>query len=126
MKDIMLIQNEDGVTYDWDFLNGDLNVINGNASLKNSIIHSILLHKDEMDVPVYEGKGALIQELVKLPFTDTNRDMIEETIRATLQEIDGVQACDITLEFNDETDSVKIKDIQILKDTGEEVDLGGL
>lgn len=118
MKDIQLVSNGNGV-YDWNFVDNDLCVVNGNQRLLSAVLHAVLLHQNELDQELYMNKGCLAHDYVKELATESNIEKISDIIRTTIKEIYGVTDC--TVNLNNNEGLIAISQITIQKDDGKEV-----
>ena len=123
MKDIMLTNTGDG-TYDWTFKDNDLEVVNGVLDLRNQVIHALLLKRDELRASVYEGKGSFLEDYVKMKNSEKNKELVKNSLEATVNEIDGVYASNITIDIVD--GQLLVADVTLIRDDGREVDIGAI
>lgn len=123
MKDIALTSNGNG-TYDWTFKDNDLEVVNGVLDLRNQVIHALLLKRDELRASVYEGKGSFLEDYVKMKNSEKNKELVKNSLEATVNEIDGVYASNITVDVVD--GQLLVADVTLIRDDGREVDIGAI
>ena len=123
MKDIALTSNGDG-TYDWTFKNNDLEVVNGVLDLRNQVIHAVLLRRDELDAGSYTGKGSVLEDYVKMKDSEKNKELLKNSLEATVNEISGVYASNITVDVVD--GQLLVADVVLVRDDGREVDIGAI
>lgn len=123
MKDIALTSNGDG-TYDWTFKNNDLEVVNGVLDLRNQVIHAVLLRRDELDAGIYMGKGSVLEDYVKMKDSEKNKELLKNSLEATVNEISGVYASNITVDVVD--GQLLVADVVLVRDDGREVDIGAI
>lgn len=123
MKDIALTSNGDG-TYDWTFKNNDLEVVNGVLDLRNQVIHAVLLRRDELDAGIYTGKGSVLEDYVKMKDSEKNKELLKNSLEATVNEISGVYASNIAVDVVD--GQLLVADVVLVRDDGREVDIGAI
>ena len=123
MKDINLTNTGNG-TYDWTFKDNDLEVVNGVLDLRNQVIHALLLKRDELRVSVYEGKGSFLEDYVKMKNSEKNKELVKNSLEATVNEIDGVYASNITIDIVD--GQLLVADVTLIRDDGREVNIGAI
>ena len=123
MKDINLT-NTGGGTYDWTFKNNDLEVVDGVLDLRNQVIHALLLKRDELRASVYEGKGSFLEDYVKMKNSEKNKELVKNSLEATVNEIDGVYASNITIDIQD--GQLLIANVTLIREDGREVDIGAI
>lgn len=123
MKDIKLTNTGNG-TYDWTFKDNDLEVVNGVLDLRNQVIHALLLKRDELRASVYEGKGSFLEDYVKMKNSEKNKELVKNSLEATVNEIDGVYASNITVDVVD--GQLLVADVTLIRDDGREVDIGAI
>lgn len=123
MKDIKLTNTGDG-TYDWTFKNNDLEVVNGVTGLRNQVIHAVLLRRDELDAGIYTGKGSSLEGYVKMKNSEKNKELVKNSLEATVNEIDGVYASNITVDVVD--GQLLVADVTLIRDDGREVNIGAI
>lgn len=123
MKDIKLTNTGDG-TYDWTFKDNDLEVVNGVLDLRNQVIHALLLKRDELRASVYEGKGSFLEDYVKMKNSEKNKELVKNSLEATINEISGVYASNITVDVVD--GQLLVADVTLIRDDGREVNIGGI
>lgn len=123
MKDITLTNTGNG-TYDWTFKDNDLEVVNGVLDLRNQVIHALLLKRDELRASVYEGKGSFLEDYVKMKNSEKNKELVKNSLEATINEIDGVYASNITIDIVD--GQLLVADVTLIRDDGREVDIGAI
>lgn len=123
MKDITLTNTGNG-TYDWTFKDNDLEVVNGVLDLRNQVIHALLLKRDELRASVYEGKGSFLEDYVKMKNSEKNKELVKNSLEATVNEIDGVYASNITIDIVD--GQLLVADVTLIRDDGREVDIGAI
>lgn len=123
MKDIELVRSGVG-TYDWRFSMGDLSVVNGIIALRNSVIHAVLLHLGELSQEVYKNKGSLAYSYAKAKDTETNRKYIEESLTATIKEVDGVYDAKVKVETKNAY--TLVSEVTITRNNGDEVVIGAI
>ena len=123
MKDIALTSNGDG-TYDWTFKNNDLEVVNGVLDLHNQVIHAVLLRRDELDACIYTGKGSVLEDYVKMKDSEKNKELVKNSLEATVNEIGGVYASNITIDIQD--GQLLIANVTLIREDGREVDIGAI
>ena len=123
MKDINLTNTGNG-TYDWTFKDNDLEVVNGVLDLRNQVIHALLLKRDELRASVYEGKGSFLEDYVKMKNSEKNKELVKNSLEATVNEIDGVYASNITIDVVD--GQLLVADVTLIRDDGREVNIGAI
>jgi len=123
MKDIALTSNGDG-TYDWTFKNNDLKVVNGVTGLRNQVIHAVLLRRDELNAGIYKEKGSFLEDYVKMKNSEKNKELVKNSLEATINEINGVYASNITIDIVD--GQLLIANVTLIRDDGREVNIGGI
>ena len=123
MKDIKLTNTGDG-TYDWTFKDNDLEVVNGVLDLRNQVIHALLLKRDELRASVYDGKGSFLEDYVKMKNSEKNKELVKNSLEATINEISGVYASNITIDIVD--GQLLIANVTLIRDDGREVDIGAI
>lgn len=123
MKDIKLTNTGDG-TYDWTFTDNDLEVVNGVTGLRNQVIHAVLLRRDELDAGIYTGKGSSLEDYVKMKNSEKNKELVKNSLEATINEIDGVYASNITIDIQD--GQLLIANVTLIREDGREVNIGGI
>lgn len=123
MKDIKLTNTGDG-TYDWTFTDNDLEVVNGVTGLRNQVIHAVLLRRDELDAGIYTGKGSSLEDYVKMKNSEKNKELVKNSLEATINEIDGVYASNIAIDVVD--GQLLIANVTLIRDDGREVNIGGI
>ena len=123
MKDITLTNTGSG-TYDWTFKDNDLEVVNGVLDLRNQVIHALLLKRDELRASVYEGKGSFLEDYVKMKNSEKNKELVKNSLEATVNEIDGVYASNITIDIQD--GQLLIANVTLIREDGREVDIGAI
>lgn len=122
MNDIELIRNRNGKTFDWHFINGDINVVNGDNALRNSVIHAVLLKYGELQQEIYKNKGSRVHEFIRAKPSKTMLDYMAEAIKAAIKELPGVYDAKVIVV----TDNISkaISDITVIKNDGSEVIIG--
>ena len=123
MKDINLTNTGSG-TYDWTFKDNNLEVVNGVLDLRNQVIHALLLKRDELRVSVYEGKGSFLEDYVKMKNSEKNKELVKNSLEATVNEIDGVYASNITIDI--QNGQLLIANVTLIREDGREVDIGAI
>lgn len=123
MKDINLTNTGNG-TYDWTFKDNDLEVVNGVLDFRNQVIHALLLKRDELRASVYEGKGSFLEDYVKMKNSEKNKELVKNSLEATVNEIGGVYASNITVDVVD--GQLLVADVTLIRDDGREVDIGAI
>ena len=123
MKDINLTNTGDG-TYDWTFKDNDLEVVNGVLDLRNQVIHALLLKRDELRASVYDGKGSFLEDYVKMKNSEKNKELVKNSLEATVNEISGVYASNITIDIQE--GQLLIANVTLIRDDGREVDIGAI
>ena len=123
MKDIKLTNTGNG-TYDWTFKNNDLEVVDGVLDLRNQVIHAVLLRRDELDAGIYTGKGSFLEDYVKMKNSEKNKELVKNSLEATVNEIDGVYASNITVDVVD--GQLLVADVTLIRDDGREVNIGAI
>lgn len=123
MKDIALTSNGDG-TYDWTFKDNDLEVVNGVTGLRNQVIHAVLLRRDELNAGIYKEKGSFLDDYVKMKNSEKNKELVKNSLEATINEISGVYASNITIDIVD--GQLLIANVTLIRDDGREVNIGGI
>lgn len=123
MKDIMLTNTGDG-TYDWTFTDNDLEIVNGVTGLRNQVIHAVLLKRDELSSSIYKDKGSSLEDYVKMKNSERNKELLRNSLEATVNEIDGVYASNITIDIVD--GQLLVADVTLIRDDGREVDIGAI
>ena len=122
VNDIELIPTKNGC-YDWNFGVNDLSVVSGNATIRNAVIHTVLLKPYELSNSTYANLGNLAYEYVKEAPTPHVKTLITEHIRNACMEISGVEDAIVEVTL---TDIEAIVNITIIKENGEEVDINGI
>lgn len=123
MKDIMLTNTGDG-TYDWTFTDNDLEIVNGVTGLRNQVIHAVLLKRDELSSSIYKDKGSSLEDYVKMKNSERNKELLRNSLEATVNEIDGVYASNITIDIQD--GQLLIANVTLIREDGREVDIGAI
>ena len=123
MKDITLTNTGNG-TYDWTFTDNDLEVVNGVTGLRNQVIHAVLLRRDELNAGIYREKGSFLDDYVKMKNSEKNKELVKNSLEATINEIDGVYASNITIDIQD--GQLLIANVTLIRDDGREVNIGGI
>lgn len=123
MKDIMLTNTGDG-TYDWTFTDNDLEIVNGVTGLRNQVIHAVLLKRDELSSSIYKDKGSSLEDYVKMKNSERNKELLRNSLEATVNEIDGVYASNITIDIVD--GQLLVADVTLIRDDGREVNIGAI
>ena len=123
MKDITLTNTGNG-TYDWTFKDNDLEVVNGVTGLRNQVIHAVLLRRDELNAGIYKEKGSFLDDYVKMKNSEKNKELVKNSLEATINEIDGVYASNITIDIQD--GQLLIANVTLIRDDGREVNIGGI
>ena len=123
MKDITLTNTGSG-TYDWTFTDNDLEVVNGVTGLRNQVIHAVLLRRDELDAGIYREKGSFLEDYVKMKNSEKNKELVKNSLEATINEIDGVYASNITIDIQD--GQLLIANVTLIREDGREVNIGGI
>ena len=123
MKDINLTNTGNG-TYDWTFKDNDLEVVNGVLDLRNQVIHALLLKRDELRASVYDGKGSFLEDYVKMKNSEKNKELVKNSLEATVNEISGVYASNITIDIQD--GQLLIANVTLIREDGREVDIGAI
>lgn len=123
MKDIALTSNGDG-TYDWTFKDNNLEVVNGVTGLRNQVIHAVLLRRDELNAGIYKEKGSFLDDYVKMKNSEKNKELVKNSLEATINEISGVYASNITIDIVD--GQLLIANVTLIRDDGREVNIGGI
>jgi molybdopterin-binding protein len=123
MKDILLTNSGDG-TYDWNFTDNDLEIVNGVTGLRNQVIHAVLLKRDELDAGIYREKGSFLEDYVKMKNSERNKELLRNSLEATVNEIDGVYASNITVDIVD--GQLLVADVTLIRDDGREVNIGAI
>ena len=123
MKDIKLTNTGDG-TYDWTFKDNDLEVVNGVTGIRNQVIHALLLKRDELRASVYDGKGSFLEDYVKMKNSEKNKELVKNSLEATINEISGVYASNITIDIQD--GQLLIANVTLIRDDGLEVNIGAI
>ena len=123
MKDIKLTNTGDG-TYDWTFKDNDLEVVNGVTGLRNQVIHALLLKRDELRASVYDGKGSFLEDYVKMKNSEKNKELVKNSLEATVNEISGVYASNITIDIQE--GQLLIANVTLIREDGREVDIGAI
>jgi molybdopterin-binding protein len=123
MKDILLTNSGDG-TYDWTFTDNDLEIVNGVTGLRNQVIHAVLLKRDELDAGIYREKGSFLEDYVKMKNSERNKELLRNSLEATVNEIDGVYASKITVDIVD--GQLLVADVTLIRDDGREVNIGAI
>lgn len=123
MKDIKLTNTGDG-TYDWTFKDNDLEVVNGVLDLRNQVIHALLLKRDELRASVYDGKGSFLEDYVKMKNSEKNKELVKNSLEATINEISGVYASNITIDIQE--GQLLIANVTLIREDGREVDIGAI
>ena len=123
MKDIKLTNTGDG-TYDWTFKDNDLEVVNGVTGIRNQVIHALLLKRDELRASVYDGKGSFLEDYVKMKNSEKNKELVKNSLEATVNEISGVYASNITIDIQE--GQLLIANVTLIREDGREVDIGAI
>jgi hypothetical protein len=123
MKDILLTNSGDG-TYDWNFTDNDLEIVNGVTGLRNQVIHAVLLKRDELDAGIYREKGSFLEDYVKMKNSERNKELLRNCLEAAVNEIDGVYASKITVDIVD--GQLLVADVTLIRDDGREVNIGAI
>ena len=123
MKDINLTNTGNG-TYDWTFKDNDLEVVNGVLDLRNQVIHALLLKRDELRASVYDGKGSFLEDYVKMKNSEKNKELVKNSLEATVNEISGVYASNITIDIQE--GQLLIANVTLIREDGREVDIGAI
>jgi hypothetical protein len=123
MKDILLTNSGDG-TYDWTFTDNDLEIVNGVTGLRNQVIHAVLLKRDELDAGIYREKGSFLEDYVKMKNSERNKELLRNSLEATVNEIDGVYASNISIDIVD--GQLLVADVTLIRDDGREVNIGAI
>ena len=123
MKDITLTNTGNG-TYDWTFTDNDLEVVNGVTGLRNQVIHAVLLRRDELNAGIYKEKGSFLEDYVKMKNSEKNKELVKNSLEATINEIEGVYASNITIDIVD--GQLLIANVTLIRDDGREVNIGGI
>jgi molybdopterin-binding protein len=123
MKDILLTNSGDG-TYDWNFTDNDLEIVNGVTGLRNQVIHAVLLKRDELDAGIYREKGSFLEDYVKMKNSERNKELLRNSLEATVNEIDGVYASNISIDIVD--GQLLVADVTLIRDDGREVNIGAI
>lgn len=123
MKDITLTNTGNG-TYDWTFRDNDLEVVNGVTGLRNQVIHAVLLRRDELNAGIYKEKGSFLDDYVKMKNSEKNKELVKNSLEATINEISGVYASNITIDIVD--GQLLIANVTLIRDDGREVNIGGI
>ena len=123
MKDINLTNTGDG-TYDWTFKDNDLEVVNGVTGIRNQVIHALLLKRDELRASVYDGKGSFLEDYVKMKNSEKNKELVKNSLEATVNEISGVYASNITIDIQE--GQLLIANVTLIREDGREVDIGAI
>ena len=123
MKDITLTNTGNG-TYDWTFKDNDLEVVNGVTGLRNQVIHAVLLRRDELNAGIYKEKGSFLEDYVKMKNSEKNKELVKNSLEATINEISGVYASNITIDIVD--GQLLIANVTLIRDDGREVNIGGI
>jgi hypothetical protein len=99
MKDINL--NDTGYGYyDTQFKDGDLDIVNGVASVENGIIQAILTRYNELkQLPSYTGFGSRVHDYIKDNGSNLNRFKIRSAIKESIEAMNRVASVEsVTLE----------------------------
>lgn len=123
MNDIQLQNNGDG-TYDWGFRHDDLNNVRGVQQTASSVIHAVLLHKNELKQACYEGKGCEAHNYVKLGKSDRVIETTKDAIIKACTEVKGVRSAEVT-EVNESMNTYGVN-IKVIRDDGKEVIIGAI
>lgn len=121
MNDIQLKRSSNN-TYDWEFRNGDLVEVIGDASLISAIRHALLLKSNELEQVAYNGQGNKLTDIKSNDVTSA-QEIAEETFEETLRAITGIQDAIVTLKIRDDA-TINITRAKIIKDNGEEIEIG--
>lgn len=124
MKDIQLRKNSTGIGYDWNFNHFDVETINGEQAVVNSVIHNIMLHNNELLQDTYTDKGCSVYDHLPLPSNTKSKDMLTEIIRTSILETEGVREAKV--ELNIKYGELEITDLQITLENGKEVRINGI
>lgn len=101
MNDIMLKNNNDG-TFDWMFDNNDLQDVVGVQQTVTSVIHAIMLRKNELIQEIYQNKGCSIHDYVRAIHGENTKKFMEDSIIESCREVDGVHDANVTLITEDD------------------------
>lgn len=97
-----------GKHFDISFENGDYVNVNGKESLYNAIVIAIMTRFNELsDIPLYDGFGCRVHELVKARFTEMNEYKMKLFITETLENMRRVKEVDY-VELVEKEDIYKI------------------
>lgn len=122
MNDIQLKRSSNN-KYDWEFRNGDLVDVTGDASLVSAIRHALLLKSNELEQVAYTGQGNKLTDIIKSNDVASAEEIVKETFEETLRAINGIQDATVTLIIRDDA-TINITLAKIIKDNGEEIEIG--
>lgn len=122
MNDIQLKKSSNN-TYDWEFRNGDLVDVVGDARLVSAIRHALLLKSNELEQVAYTGQGNKLTDIIKSNDVNSAEEIVKETFEQTLRAITGIQDATVTLIIRDDA-TINITLAKIIKDNGEEIEIG--
>lgn len=122
MNDIHLIKTNN--TFDWNFTETDIDKAIGDDRLRSAVIHAISLKRGELIQEIYKNKGSLLYNYSNTTNTETNRKFLEEAIKLSCTEIEGISDAKVNL-VSDDLGMLNIADITIIKNDGEEVCING-
>jgi hypothetical protein len=124
MKDIQLRKNTNGNGYDWNFNHFDVETVEREQAVVNSVIHNIMLHNNELLQDTYADKGCSVYDHLPLISSTKSKDMLTEIIRTSILETNGVREAKV--ELNIKYGELEITDLQITLENGKEVRINGI
>ena len=105
MMDIKLMNNHNG-TWDWEFNDHDLSITSNDDSIRNAVVHAIMLREHEMLTEQYKKTTHVLA-------------LITESIRACVKQIDEVS--DANVQVISETGYISVLRIILEKEDGNTV-----
>ena len=118
MMDIKLMNNHNG-TWDWEFNDHDLSITSNDDSIRNAVVHAIMLREHEMLTEQYKLWGCEAWDYVKAKKTTHVLALITESIRACVKQIDEVS--DANVQVISETGYISVLRIILEKEDGNTV-----
>lgn len=121
MNDIRLISTDDG-RYDWNFTNGDIDNVIGDQQIISSVMHTVLLRKNELEQLYYQDKGSPLWEYAGVLNYEKQAELIKldiEHLCKTLPEV-----FDANVSISQDTSTITINHIQITKKDGGVLNIG--
>ena len=95
-NDIQLSDNGDG-TFDWNFGYDDVVNVTGAQRRRSNIIHSVMLQPYELREELYAVKGCNVWNYVNERRTDHVITLLRESVRMTVNEIEGIRDSKVTI-----------------------------